>query len=107
MPNRIAVFNDGVIQQLASPNDWYERPDNTFVAQLIGENNNLSGTVRELRGKTCLVDLDAGGQVRALSVNIYAVGSRSTLSLRPERVAVNPKAGSFPNLFDAEIRELI
>ena len=32
MSNRIAVFNDGVIQQLAEPDDLYERPDNAFVA---------------------------------------------------------------------------
>ena len=107
MSNRIAVFNDGVIQQLASPDDLYEKPNNAFVAQFIGENNTLSGTIKEINGETCIVDLDGGGQVQALSVNIDDVGSRSTLSLRPERVEVNPQAGSLPNLFDAEIRELI
>ena len=44
MSNRVAVFNDGVIQQLASPDDLYERPENAFVAQFIGENNTLNGT---------------------------------------------------------------
>jgi len=39
MSNRIAVFNDGVIQQLAPPDDLYERPDNAFVAQFIGGHN--------------------------------------------------------------------
>ena len=41
MSNRIAVFNDGVIQQLAAPTDLYEKPENAFVAQFIGENNRL------------------------------------------------------------------
>ncbi len=45
MSDRIAVFNDGVIQQLATPEDLYERPDNAFVAQFIGENNKLDGLV--------------------------------------------------------------
>lgn len=36
MSNRIAVFNDGVIQQLASPSALYEEPENAFVAQFIG-----------------------------------------------------------------------
>ncbi len=107
MSNRIAVFNDGVIQQLASPDDLYERPENAFVAQFIGENNTLSGTIKGVTGETCIVDLDGGGQVHALSVNIDNVGSRTTLSLRPERIEVNPEVGSLPNLFDAEIRELI
>ena len=36
MSNRIAVFNDGVIQQLSTPEGLYERPENAFVAQFIG-----------------------------------------------------------------------
>ncbi len=56
MSNRIAVFNDGVIQQLATPADLYERPENAFVAQFIGENNRLArqgdgGQRQELRGR--------------------------------------------------------
>ena len=39
MSNRIAVFNDGYIQQLSTPNELYERPNNSFVARFIGENN--------------------------------------------------------------------
>jgi putative spermidine/putrescine transport system ATP-binding protein len=48
MSDRVAVFNDGRIQQLAPPADLYERPDNSFVAQFIGENNKLPGTIEEL-----------------------------------------------------------
>ena len=55
MSNRIAVFNDGVIQQ---PADLYERPDNSFVAQFIGENNKLVGTVIEQNGDDCAVELN-------------------------------------------------
>ena len=36
MSDRVAVFNDGRIQQLAPPADLYERPENSFVAQFIG-----------------------------------------------------------------------
>ena len=39
MSDRVAVFNDGRIQQLAPPDELYERPKNSFVAQFIGENN--------------------------------------------------------------------
>jgi len=107
MSNRIAVFNDGVIQQLAPPDDLYEKPDNAFVAQFIGENNTLMGTIKEINGESCVVDVDGGGVVQALAVNIGGVGDRTTLSLRPERVEVDPPAGKFPNVFDAKIEELI
>jgi putative spermidine/putrescine transport system ATP-binding protein len=46
MSDRIAVFNDGVVQQLAPPEDLYERPENSFVAQFIGENNTLQGKMK-------------------------------------------------------------
>ncbi len=107
MSNRIAVFNDGVIQQLAPPDDLYERPDNAFVAQFIGENNTLKGTIKEVNGDSCMVDVEGGGSVQALAVNIGGVGQPTCLSLRPERVEVNPEEGKFPNLFDAKIEELI
>jgi putative spermidine/putrescine transport system ATP-binding protein len=106
MSNRIAVFNDGVIQQLATPADLYERPENAFVAQFIGENNQLTGKVQKVNGRTCTVAVEAG-EVEALAVNVDGVGSESTLSLRPERVSISPPEGSVPNLFDARVEELI
>ena len=45
MSDRVAVFNDGRIQQLAPPDELYERPKNSFVAQFIGENNKLPGVI--------------------------------------------------------------
>ena len=47
MSDRVAVFDDGRIQQLATPADLYERPDNAFVAQFIGENNRLKAVLRK------------------------------------------------------------
>jgi len=107
MSNRIAVFNDGVIQQLAPPDALYEKPDNAFVAQFIGENNTLMGTIKEINGDSCVVEVDGGGVVQALAVNISNVGDRTTLSLRPERVEVDPPEGKYPNVFAAKIEELI
>ena len=107
MSNRIAVFNDGIIQQLAAPDELYEKPRNTFVAQFIGENNTLQGVVREVEGDSCTVEVDGGDMVKALAVNIEGTGGRTTLSLRPERVAVNPPEGSCPNVFEGRVEELI
>ncbi len=108
MSDRIAVFNDGVIQQLSSPEDLYERPDNSFVAQFIGENNKLNGRVEKIGdNKECTIKLDSGETVKALGVNVGGVGDRTTMSLRPERVEVNPKSGSMPNVLTGEISELI
>ncbi len=107
MSDRIAVFDDGIIQQLASPADLYERPCNAFVAQFIGENNQLHGQVTESNGDNCTVRLANGDIVQALRVNVGGVGERTTLSLRPERVRINPEPGTVPNVFEARVEELI
>ena len=101
MSNRIAVFNDGVVQQLSAPQGLYERPENAFVAQFIGENNRLFGTVRGAAGSTCTVEVEDGNLVQALSVNTAGNNAQTTLSLRPERVVMRPAPGSVPNVCKA------
>jgi len=107
MSNRIAVFNDGIIQQLSTPDVLYEKPENSFVAQFIGENNRLSGEVIENKGDKCIVEVEGGGTVKALKVNVNEVGEKTSMSLRPERVMVNPAEGSTENVFEGEVKELI
>ena len=107
MSDRIAVFEDGVIQQLSTPDDLYERPQNSFVAQFIGENNKLFGKVSEISDGMAKVDLDGGGSVTAEAVNVGGVGERTTLSLRPERVEIEPAKGHTDNAITGEILELI
>ncbi|MDO6460952.1 ABC transporter ATP-binding protein [Granulosicoccaceae sp. 1_MG-2023] len=89
MSDRVAVFDDGRIQQLAPPDRLYEAPENSFVAQFIGENNTLEGVVTEIRGQTCVVKLDDGEVIDAVPVNVSAVGERTRVSIRPERVEYN------------------
>ena len=81
MSNRIAVFNDGVVQQLAAPDVLYEQPENAFVAQFIGENNKLVGTITERDGGNVTVKLDGGGEVvSALAVNCEGAGHQDPAS---------------------------
>ncbi len=86
MSDRVAVFDDGVIQQLAAPDELYEAPQNSFVAQFIGENNTLEGVVQEIAGETCIVRLDDGEIIDAKPVNVTGIGARTKVSIRPERV---------------------
>ena len=106
MSNRIAVFNDGVVQQLSTPDILYEKPENSFVAEFIGENNTMLGTVKELNGEYCEVDLDSGGTVKALKINVGSIGDKTKLSVRPERVVIN-SSNSNVNKFEGEVEELI
>lgn len=89
MSDRVAVFDDGRIQQLAPPDHLYEQPENSFVAQFIGENNTLEGVVKAIDGDQCLVVLDDGEEIDAMPVNVSKVGERTKVSIRPERVEFN------------------
>ena len=86
MSDRVAVFDDGRIQQLAPPDKLYEEPENSFVAQFIGENNTLEGVVKEIKGGVAFVQLDGGGVIQAKPVNVTEAGQRTRVSIRPERV---------------------
>ena len=103
MSNRIAVFNDGKIQQISTPDVLYEKPDNSFVAQFIGENNQIKGKVKSVNGKNCVVVTDNGDEIVSLKVNVNSVGETSMLSLRPERVWVNIDNKGYENNFDAKV----
>lgn len=105
MSDRVAVFDDGRIQQLAPPEDLYERPENSFVAQFIGENNKLEGKVSGQDGDFVSVDFDDGKSCQALAVNCGEVGAPTLLSIRPERVIIGD-AGT-PNSVEAQVQELI
>ena len=107
MSNRIAVFDDGIIQQLAPPNILYEAPENAFVAQFIGENNTLSGKVTAIDKEICTVEVGGSESLKALAVNIEGKGSNTMISLRPERVVVNPENGNYSNIVSAEVIELV
>ena len=105
MSDRVAVFDDGIIQQLSTPEALYERPENAFVAQFIGENNTLSGVVKAIKGDAATIKLGDGTVTEALAVKCGDVGNKTTLSIRPERVTVGGKKTK--NSTDAKVLELI
>ena len=104
MSDRIAVFNDGRIQQLAPPADLYERPENSFVAQFIGENNRLQGITRAIRDGRAEVELPGGALIEAVAVKT-GVGEKTQISIRPERVSID--AASAEVGVDAAVEEAI
>ena len=108
MSDRIAVLKNGSIQQLATPADLYDRPQNAFVAQFIGESNRLGGVLRAIDSAgRCTVEIAEGHTLEAMAVNIGPLGSRITLSIRPERVILHPAEGQCKNILVARVEELI
>lgn len=87
MSDRIAVFNAGVIEQVGTPLDLYERPATRFVAGFIGETNFLPGRIVSTGvGKgTCQVEV-LGALAGAASRGAVAPGDQVTVAVRPERI---------------------
>ena len=106
MSNRIAVFNDGKVQQLSSPDKLYEEPVNSFVAEFIGENNRFSGKVTDISKDKCKVKLDEGSEILANPIAVKSNGENTIVSLRPERALINTKE-KMENNFKGKIEEVI
>jgi putative spermidine/putrescine transport system ATP-binding protein len=110
MSDRVAVFDDGRIQQLDAPDVLYEEPRNSFVAGFIGENNTLVGEVVEIDKdeNCCVVRLDDGEVFDAKPVNVHNVGDKTKVSIRPERVEYNPdRIPEGAHTLHAEVLEFI
>jgi spermidine/putrescine transport system ATP-binding protein len=88
MSDRVVVLKEGVIQQLGTPREVYERPANLFTARFVGETNFFPGTITSV-------------QDRAITVNVFGVqrklrrpdfpvrvGQALHVLLRPEDIRV-------------------
>jgi len=106
MSNRIAVFNDGKVQQLSSPSVLYEEPVNSFVAEFIGENNTFAGEVIDIEKDKCKVKLTSGTEIFANPIVVKTKGEKTTMSLRPERAIIDPK-NKMDNNHKGKIEEVI
>ena len=106
MSDRIAVLRDGVVEQIAPPEGLYEEPERAFVASFIGENNRLHGRVTGMLDRD-VCEVETGGErVRALKVVACEAGDDVTLSIRPERVEINPEPGRYRNELGGKVQDL-
>ncbi|MCU1571781.1 MAG: ugpC [Naasia sp.] len=90
MGDRIAVLKDGLLQQVGTPRDLYEAPNNVFVAGFIGSPamNLFTADLTEggVRFGTSVVPLER-------SIGAQASGSHVTIGVRPEDIVVSQTRG--------------
>ncbi len=87
LSDRVAVMRDGHVLQVGTPRELYERPRSRFVADFVGTNNLVRGTVRAGGDELLLVDT-ALGAMRARPVGPLQPGQPCVLAIRPENVAI-------------------
>ena len=90
LSNRIAVMNQGRLDQVGTPKEVYEYPNSRFVADFIGTINMFEGLVEDVSGGVIAVRCDsAGATMRALSADAPAVGEKVCLAIRPEKIFIS------------------
>jgi putative spermidine/putrescine transport system ATP-binding protein len=104
MSDRVAVFNDGAIQQIDIVDRMYEAPSNRFVAGFIGDSTVLKGTVRAADDERCGIVLFDGRVLAGINVNEAPVGASVDACIRPERIVLHAQAPSArTNLLQATV----
>ncbi len=97
MSDRVAVFNSGQVVQNGPPETLYTQPATAFVANFIGENNALDGTVEQVTGMICRVALRGGITMTAQPVGEVQIGAPVSLAIRPERLRLVAGNSNEPN----------
>ncbi len=111
MSDRIAVMNNGVIEQVGSGDEIYSRPRTAFAASFVGETNRIDGRIETVENGTARI-ATALGRFRARNPEQLAPGAEAMLFIRPEamvpghgenrltaRLVRRDLEGAFLNLF--------
>lgn len=101
MSDRVAVFHQGRLCQVATPRALYDAPESAFVATFLGETNMIPGRVVGRQDGLVRVAMEGGGEVLATAAGQVEVGGAVTLMVRPERVAMGADAAGCANRFEA------
>lgn len=87
MADTVAVMNAGVIEQMGDPEELYENPRTTFVANFLGQSNLIEGTVKSRSGDLVTVDMH-GVDVSIPAHRAHAEGGKGWIGIRPEKVLI-------------------
>ncbi|HET7066164.1 MAG TPA: ABC transporter ATP-binding protein [Nocardioides sp.] len=85
MADTIAVMNQGVIEQMGAPEDLYENPVTTFVANFLGQSNLIMTDIIDGTGAEVIVDCQ-GQKIGVSPERSHAQGRKAWLGIRPEKI---------------------
>ena len=93
MADKIVVLNGGIVEQVGSPDELYDQPNNTFVASFIGSPsmNQIHGKVVSEKGKKYFQSKDNSLFLLPENANI-SEGQEIIYGFRPEHVDINQSA---------------
>jgi putrescine transport system ATP-binding protein len=91
LSSRIAVMNQGEVQQMGTPTEIYEFPRTRYVADFLGSINLFEGTIAEgsAAGDLFVESPEAGVTLRLDSSETYAPGTDVHVAVRPEKIELS------------------
>jgi spermidine/putrescine transport system ATP-binding protein len=108
MSDHVAVMNQGVFEQIDTPQNLYNDPQTPFVAQFVGDNNAWSGTIRQSDDRAAEIETSEGNVFRTKLREPMQAGMAVDLFLRPEAMLIQPDASlSGLNRFEVIIKDIL
>jgi spermidine/putrescine ABC transporter ATP-binding subunit len=109
MSDRIAVMNQGRVEQLGTPADIYDRPLTAFVARFIGDTNLLEGRVTRREGDWAWIDLPSLGATMPARIGVkdLRVGEAVALAIRPENASLSKPNAAGSDLPTGTVEEAV
>jgi spermidine/putrescine transport system ATP-binding protein len=111
LSDRIAVMDQGRIEQIGTPAEIYESPRSSFVAAFIGDTNFLEGEVTRIEGDYCLVRVAGFPELACFNDKGLQAGNLVYLSVRPEKIQISRDKplldGRQYNVMQARVEDVI
>jgi spermidine/putrescine transport system ATP-binding protein len=89
MSDRVAVMNQGLLEQVGTPEDIYHRPASAFVADFVGTANRFAGRIESVDAERYTVAIDGIGSRGARGPEGLATGSHVLVLVRPENLQLH------------------
>ncbi len=103
LSTRIGVMNNGKLVQVGTPNEIYEQPQTTFVADFVGEISFIEVTVKEQKGPYWL--MQGAVPIHVSTGAKFRINQKVNLALRPEKISLTSKPTGKINEFPVEITD--
>ena len=112
MSDRVAVMNEGELEQVGLSDEVYNNPQTPFVASFVGENNPFYGKVIskeknlvqvDCQGKTFIAN---SGHIENSKKHSFSKGQEVILFIRPESIFIKNKSNKLDNIFKAKLKTI-
>jgi spermidine/putrescine transport system ATP-binding protein len=103
MSDRIAVMNQGRVEQVGRPDELYERPRTRFVADFLAVRNVLRATVLSAQGGRVSLRTRGGATLLAADDGRWGPGTEVWIGLRPETLRLTADGGTLRGTVEDEV----